>query len=292
MARMASKRSPKKNSTPSGKRIQRVLADAGIASRRACEQLVEEGAVTVNGREVRTLPIFVDPETDDIRVEGRRIKSARRNVYVMLFKPRGFVCTAKDPEGRKLALDLVQHPFENRLFTVGRLDLDSSGLLLLTDDGDLAHVLTHPSFEIHKEYDVTARGRIEEQAMERIRRGMYLADKSGEAKRTRESLVKVIRRDRDRTQLRIELREGRNRQIRRVLERVGHPVKKLRRTRLGPLRLKGLAMGEWRELTSGELASLRRAANKAQSLAKTESAAKKKRTRRRTGKSRRRSISL
>ena len=173
---------------------------------------------------------------------------------------------------------------------MGRLDLDSSGLLLLTDDGDLAHILTHPSFEIHKEYDVTARGRIEEQAMDRIRRGMYLADKYGEAKRTRESLVKLIRRDRDRTQLRIELREGRNRQIRRVLERVGHPVKKLRRTRLGPLRLKGLAMGEWRELTSGELASLRRAANKA--LAQTESAAKKKRTRRRAGKSRRRSISL
>ena len=229
--------------------------------------MVEEGLVTVNGRTVSSLPVFVDPEVDDIRVSGRRITRPRSHVYVMLYKPRGFVCTARDPEGRKKAIDLVQHPSDTRLFTVGRLDLDSSGLLLLTDDGDLANVLTHPRYEIHKGYDVTVRGRVEEESLQKLRRGLYLADKRGEASRTRESVVTVIRRDRDRTRLHIELREGRNRQVRRLLERVGHPVKKLRRTRLGPLKLKGLAIGEWRELTSTEVASLKRAAGKASTRA-------------------------
>ncbi|MCH2161762.1 MAG: pseudouridine synthase, partial [Phycisphaerales bacterium] len=231
---------------------------------------------------------------DDIRVEGRRIKKARSHVYMMLFKPRGFVCTASDPEGRKLAIDLVKHPFDTRLFTVGRLDIDSSGLLLLTDDGDLAHVLTHPKFEIHKGYDVTVRGRVEEASIERIRKGIYLADKTGKVVRTRESGITVVRRARDRTQLHIELREGRNRQVRRLLERVGHPVKRLRRTSLGPLRLKGLAIGDWRELTSGELSSLRRAANKAQREieASAKGGSKKKRSRRKAGSNRRRSITL
>ena len=290
---MATRRRSKSDSTNSGQRIQRVLADAGVASRRACEQLVEEGAVTVNGKVMQKLPIFVDPEVDDIRVEGRRIKKSRSNVYIMLFKPRGFVCTAKDPEGRKRAIDLVNHPFEPRLFTVGRLDIDSSGLLLLTDDGDLAHILTHPKFEIHKGYDVTVRGRVEEDSIERIRKGIYLADKTGKVVRTRESGITVVRRSRDRTQLRIELREGRNRQIRRLLERVGHPVKRLRRTSLGPLRLKGLAMGDWRELTSGELSTLRRVANKAErEIAAFEKSGSKKTRRRRSGSRKGRSITL
>lgn len=290
---MATRRRSKSDSTNSGQRIQRVLADAGVASRRACEQLVEEGSVTVNGKVMQKLPIFVDPEVDDIRVEGRRIKKSRSNVYIMLFKPRGFVCTAKDPEGRKRAIDLVNHPFETRLFTVGRLDIDSSGLLLLTDDGDLAHILTHPKFEIHKGYDVTVRGRVEEDSIERIRKGIYLADKTGKVVRTRESGITVVRRSRDRTQLRIELREGRNRQIRRLLERVGHPVKRLRRTSLGPLRLKGLAMGDWRELTSGELSTLRRVANKAErEIAAFEKSGSKKTRRRRSGSRKGRSITL
>ena len=268
LSRMATSRA-KRAPDPSKERIQRVLADAGVASRRACEAMVEEGLVTVNGRTLTSLPVFVDPEADDIRVSGRRIKRTRSNLYVMLYKPRGFVCTARDPEGRKKAVDLVQHPSGTRLFTVGRLDLDSSGLLLLTDDGDLTNVLTHPRYEIHKGYDVTVRGRLEEESVERLRRGLFLADKSGKASRTRESTVTVIRRDRDRTRLHIELREGRNRQVRRILERVGHPVKKLRRTRLGPLKLKGLAVGEWRELTSNEVASLKRAAGQASSRAST-----------------------
>lgn len=274
-------RPTKKQSTPSKERIQRVMADAGVASRRECERIVEEGLVTVNGKTVLQLPAFVNPAEDDIRVSGRKIKRPRRNVYVMLFKPRGFVCTARDPEGRKKAIDLVKHPTADRLFMVGRLDLESSGLLLLTDDGELANILTHPRYEIHKGYDVTVRGSVEPEAVETLRRGVFLADKEGNASRTRESSVVVLRRERDRTRLHVELREGRNRQIRRLCERIGHPVKKLRRTRLGPLRLKGLAVGEWRELTSGELSSLKRAAGKADARAAKAPARPKRKKRRR-----------
>ena len=264
MIGMPTPRAGKNDESSSRVRIQRALADAGVASRRACESLVEEGAVTVNGRVVQKLPCFVDPESDRIFVNGRRIEKPRRHHYVMLFKPRGFVCTSSDPEGRKRALDLVEHPSGARLFSVGRLDIDSSGLLLLTDDGDLANRLTHPSFEVHKGYDVTVRGRLEEEAVEKLRRGLYLSDRrrEGEATRTAESGVTVLRRDRDRTRLYVELREGRNRQIRRLMDRIGHPVKKLRRVRLGPLKLKGLAVGDWRELTPAELGLLRRASQR------------------------------
>ncbi|MBC03484.1 MAG: hypothetical protein CMJ34_09325 [Phycisphaerae bacterium] len=239
-----------------------MLADAGIASRRASEALVEEGAVTVNGKVVQDLPCFVDPDGDDVRVNGRRVEKRRRNHYIMLFKPKGYVCTSRDPQGRKLALDLVKHPSGSRLFSVGRLDLDSSGLLLLTDDGELANRLTHPRYGVHKGYDVTVRGRLDDEEIEKVRKGLYLVDRrTGEASRTAESDLVVLKRDRDRTRLYIALREGRNRQIRRVMDRVDHPVRKLRRVQMGPLKLKGLAVGEWRELTPGELGALRRAAS-------------------------------
>lgn len=260
MIGMPTPRAPKNPESNPKVRIQRVLAEAGVASRRACEALVEEGAVSVNGRVIQGLPCFVVPESDNIQVHGRRIQKPRRHYYIMLFKPRGFVCTASDPEGRKRALDLVDHPSGVRLFSVGRLDIDSSGLLLLTDDGELTNRLTHPSYEVHKGYDVSVRGRVEEEEVERLRNGLYLSDrKKGTATRTAESGVTVLRRDRDRTRLYVELREGRNRQIRRLMERLGHPVKKLRRVRFGPLKLKGLAVGEWRELTPVELGTLRRA---------------------------------
>ena len=261
MTGMATPPQGRKSSERTRIRIQRVLADAGVASRRASEALVEEGAVTVNGKIVDGLPCFVDPEEDDIRVSGRRVEKRRRNHYIMLFKPRGFVCTSSDPQGRKLALDLVQHPSGSRLFSVGRLDLESSGLLLLTDDGDLANRLTHPSFGVHKGYDVTVRGRLDEETLDKVRRGLYLVDRrTGEATRTAESDLVILKRDRERTRLYVALREGRNRQIRRVMDQVGHSVRKLRRVQMGPLKLKGLAVGEWRELTPGELGSLRRAA--------------------------------
>ena len=244
-----------------GPRLQKVLADAGVASRRACESLIESGMVTVNGEVVDTLPAWVDPEADRIVAEGRVVGKSRRNIYVMLFKPRGTVSTNSDPEGRCRAIDLVQHPSRPRLYPVGRLDVESSGLLLLTNDGELANRLTHPRYGVHKGYQVTVGGRLSDEDVERLEEGIFLSDKrSGGASRTKKSKLDIIKRDRDRTLLYMELREGRNRQIRRMMAQFGFPVKKLRRVRMGPLALKGLAPGEWRELASAELSSLRRAA--------------------------------
>lgn len=243
-----------------GPRLQRVLADAGYGSRRACEELIESGAVRVNGELVDALPAWVNPAEDRIVVSGKALKPPERHVYIMLFKPRGVVSTNSDPEGRVRAIDLVKHPAHPRLYPVGRLDLDSSGLLLLTNDGDLANRLTHPRYEVHKGYEVTVGGSLTEAEVKKLEAGIFLHDGEGDGKRTSQTCLTIRKRDRERTMLYMELREGRNRQVRRMLLRVGHPVKKLRRIRMGPLDLKGLAVGEWRELTAKELSMLRKAA--------------------------------
>lgn len=243
-----------------GPRLQKVLAEAGYGSRRACEDLIESGAVVVNGELVDSLPAWVNPSEDEIKVNGRVLKPKERHLYIMLFKPRGVVSTNSDPEGRVRAIDLVKHPARPRLYPVGRLDLDSSGLLLLTNDGELANRLTHPRYEVHKGYEVTLGGTITDDEIGILEEGVFLNEKDGRGGRTSESKLSILKRDRTRTLLYMELREGRNRQIRRMMQRVGHPVKKLRRVRMGPLQLKGLAVGEWRELTAGELSALRKAA--------------------------------
>ena len=179
----------------------------------------------------------------------------------MLFKPRGVVCTSSAGESRRRAIDLVQHPARGRLFPVGRLDVDSSGLLLMTNDGALANRLTHPRYHMPKVYEVTVKGEVSDQAIQKLQKGLHLAAPRGRAGgRTAPSRLRLIRRDRNRTRLHVELREGRNRQVRRLLARVGHPVKRLRRVQVGPLKLKGLRAGEWRLLTSGELTALKQAA--------------------------------
>ncbi|MHC4219498.1 MAG: pseudouridine synthase [Planctomycetota bacterium] len=244
-----------------GIRLHKALADAGVASRRACERLVAEGAVEVNGIAVTTTPAWVDPARDRITVHGKRVKAPPAHVYVMLFKPRGVVCTSADGEDRPRAIDLVKHPSKARLYPVGRLDIDSSGLLLLTNDGELANRLTHPRYHLTKVYEVTVTGQISDKDLERLERGLYLTGPGGQsAAKTARSRLKLIRRDRNRTRLRLELREGRNRQIRRMMGRVGHPVRRLRRVQIGPLKLKGLRTGEWRLLTSSELIALKRVA--------------------------------
>ena len=244
-----------------GTRLHKVLADAGIASRRACERLVAEGAVEVNGITVTESPAWVDPARDRITVHGRRVKAPPAHVYVMLFKPRGVVCTSSGSESRRRAIDLVKHPSRARLFPVGRLDVDSSGLLLLTNDGELANRLTHPRYHLAKVYEVTVKGEVSDKDIQRLTKGLYLADPRGQTgAKTAHSRVRLLRRDRNRTRLHVELREGRNRQVRRMLARVGHPVKRLRRVQVGPLKLKGLRVGEWRPLTSRELTALKRAA--------------------------------
>ena len=236
-----------------GVRLQKALADAGVAARRECEELILQGAVTVNGSVVDALPAFVDPAEDRIEVYGRPLRKPEKHVYIALFKPRGTVCTNSDPEGRPRAIDLVQHPERPRLFCVGRLDLDSSGLLVLTNDGDFANILTHPRYGVTKGYDVVVEGSLDAETVAKLEREI-LAD-AGNAQR---SSLTLLKRERDRTTMHLELCEHRNLQIRTLMLAVGHPVKKLRRTSFGALKLKGLAVGEWRELTSREVEMLRK----------------------------------
>lgn len=248
-----------------GQRLQRVLADAGIASRRACEELIAKGHVRVNGTRVATLPIFVDPARDRIEVDGRPVQPAPRHIYVMLNKPKRTLCTASDdaPVQRRTVVELVDHPAAARLFAVGRLDFDTTGLILLTNDGELANRLTHPRFGIAKTYEALVRGRLEDADLARLERGIFLAERRAGrtvgAVRAAHVGISIARRDRDSTVLEITLSEGRNRQVRRMLAAVGCPVKRLERIAMGPLRLTGLARGQWRELTRQELVALRKA---------------------------------
>ena len=251
-----------------GERIQKVLADAGVASRRAAEELITSGAVEINGAIVTELPIWVNPETDRILVDGRPIPKAKpRNVYVLLNKPARTLSTVEDEPGadRRTVLDLVDHPSAPRLFPVGRLDYDTLGLILLTNDGDLANRLTHPRYGVPKTYRVKIKGVLSQEAAKQIEEGIYLADrKAGEtvgASRTSHVEIQVIRQEHDSTHIELTLREGRNRQVRRMLAAVGYPVLKLERVAMGPLRLKGVARGHWRELTASEVRNLRRAAS-------------------------------
>ena len=242
-----------------GERLQKVLADAGVAARRECEKLIIEGAVTVNGKTIDSLPAWVDPEQDKIEVYGKPLRRAEKHIYIMLFKPRGTVCTNSDPEGRTRAIDLVNHPSKPRLYCVGRLDLDASGLVLLTNDGEFANRLTHPRYGVAKGYDLTVDGRLDAAAIAAIERKILPRSKPavpGEAK----SSLRLMATDATKSTLHLELREHRNLQLRELMLAVGHPVKKLRRTSFGPLKLKGLAVGEWRELTGKEIASLRKSA--------------------------------
>jgi len=260
-----------------GPRLQKVLAEAGIDSRRHCEQLIEDGRVVVNGKCVRHLPAWVDPTEDRITVDGKPVARPRRSrtgrgetksarsdsVYIMLNKPRNVVSTNRDPSGRKRAIDLVKPPGNPRLFCVGRLDADSTGLLLLTNDGEMTNRLTHPRYGVHKTYEVVIKGSLNAEAVAKLEEGIFLHDRrGGVAKKTRAVRLALIKRDRDRTHVRMELREGRNRQIRRMMARLGHPVKRLTRVKLGPLKLTGLPSGHWRPLNVGEVRALRRVLEK------------------------------
>jgi 23S rRNA pseudouridine2605 synthase len=243
-----------------GVRLQKVLAAAGIASRRACEVLISEGRVEVNAEVVTEQGRRVDPERDVIRVDGARIPPPRRHRYLVLNKPRGVVATMDDPEGRRSIADLLAEPGDRRttrslknerLFHVGRLDTDSEGLLILTNDGDFAHRLAHPSYQVPKTYVVEVAGVLSEQTLRRLHRGIALDDGP-----VRPSAVKIISSSGDKTLVKITLQEGRNRIVRRTMEAVGHPVRRLTRIGIGPVRLGNLKVGEYRELTREELGGL------------------------------------
>ena len=234
-------------SSGEGERLQKVLARVGIGSRRVCEDLIAEGRVLVDG-EMAVLGRRVDPETALIEVDGAPVGVRPDLVHYILNKPAGVVTTADDPQGRPTVVGLV--PDEPRVFPVGRLDVDTEGLLLLTNDGELAHRLTHPSYGVEKEYVAEVEGLPTRAVLRRLREGVELDD--GPTAPARATLV-------DPSVVRLTIHEGRNRQVRRMCEAVGHSVVRLVRTRIGPLADRSLAPGAWRELTGAEVRSLQRA---------------------------------
>jgi pseudouridine synthase len=237
-------------------RLQKVLAHAGVASRRACEELILSGRVRVNGQAVTEMGTKVNPSTDVIEVDGRRLKTRVEPVYVLLNKPAGYLSTVRDPDGRPTVLDLV--PKGTRLYPVGRLDADSEGLLLLTNDGELANRLMHPRYEQEKEYSVLVAGQPPTETLDQLRRGVWLAEDQaiGHAEA---SVVAVTEAG---TWMRVILREGRKRQIRRMLAALGHPVRRLIRVRMGSLELGTLEPGKWRPLAPREVRQLQRLVRK------------------------------
>ena len=239
----------------SGQRLQKVLAHAGVASRRACEQLIADGRVSVDGITVTEAGVRVDPLTQEIRLDGSRILTNPELITLMLHKPAGVVTTMEDPEGRPTVAQygrdyLAEHP-ELRLVHVGRLDTETEGLLLLSNDGELSHRLMHPSFEIAKTYVAIVEGQVEPWVPRKLRRGIELED--GEAKADRVTIKDSGPRG---SIVEITLHSGKNRIVRRMLDAVGHPVTRLARTRLGPLRLGNLRPGETRPLSGEEIAAL------------------------------------
>lgn len=232
-----------------GIRLQKALSQAGVASRRAAEAMIEEGRVEVNGRVVTTRGLRVDPGRDTIRVDGARIPAPRRHTYLLLNKPRGVVATMDAPEGRETLAQYV--PRHQRLYHVGRLDTDTEGLIILTNDGEFAHRLAHPSYEVRKTYLVDAEGLIDDRVLHRLEKGLRLEDGP-----IRPDRVRLVSRGPSRTLVRITLHSGRNRIVRRMMDSVGHPVRRLARIGIGPVRLGDLASGGTRELTREELGTL------------------------------------
>lgn len=231
-------------------RLQKALAQAGIGSRRRCEQLMADGRVEVNGEVVVIMGSRVDPATDVIRVDGKRLPPASDHAYLMINKPRGIVTSMADERGRPDLNQLLAGRPE-RLFHVGRLDTDTSGLLLVTNDGDLAHRLAHPSFELTKTYVALVEGSVQESTATQLRAGIDLDDGSARVDRF---IVKD--RSRERSLVQLEIHMGRNRIVRRLMAAVGHPVVELTRTAFGPLKVGDLSSGSVRELTRDELGAL------------------------------------
>lgn len=232
-------------------RLQKALAAAGVASRRASEQLIDQGRVEVNGSVVMEQGTRVDPLRDVIRVDGSRIPPPRRHRYMVLNKPRGVVSTMDDPEGRPALADFLPRGNKDRLFHVGRLDTDSDGLILLTNDGDFAHRMSHPSWEVPKTYMVEVTGVMDNKTIKRIEKGVTLDDGP-----VRPDRVKLVSRSPKQSLVLVTLHEGRNRVVRRLMDAVGHPVDRLARVAIGPVKLGQLPVGESRDLTRDELGAL------------------------------------
>ena len=239
-------------------RLQKILSQAGVASRRASEQLMLDGRVTVNGTTVRALGTKADSDRDDIRVDGRRVKIVERRRYLLLNKPRGYVTTRSDPERRPTVIDLLRGVREY-VYPVGRLDFESEGLLIMTNDGDLAARLTHPSHGVARVYEARVLGVPDAHDLNRLSRGLVI-----DGRRTQSADVTLLppRRDARGATIVITIREGRNRQVRNMCEVIGHPVAHLRRVAIGPIKDPRLKLGAWRDLSEEEVARLRKAASR------------------------------
>jgi pseudouridine synthase len=237
-------------------RVQKIIADAGLASRREAEEWIREGRVRVNGQ-VIALGDRADADSDTVRVDGKRVRPRTgAKSYVLLNKPKGYVTTVDDPEGRNTVLDLLPPAVRGRVKPVGRLDVQTEGLLLLTNDGELARLVTHPSTGCPKEYRVKVSGVPAEAQLERLRRGIPLEGRPTRAARI-ERISTTARGGEGNSWLRVVLQEGRTRQIRRMFEMIGHPVSKLKRVAIGPIRDDRLPTGAWRPLSAGEVERLR-----------------------------------
>jgi len=267
-------------------RLQRLMADAGVASRRECERMIEDGQVRVNGETVFRLPVLVDPRVDTIEVNSRPLRKPEPRLYLMMYKPARVLCTTKDDpafsdakgQGRPTIMDLVIHPGSDRLFPVGRLGFHATGLVLLTNDGDIANLLTHPRHRVPKTYEVLVRRIVRPEELPALAKAltqasMKIPDEVGEpvAPKRRRGPTPLVRRPRpapvevelvkvdgDRSVLRLTMQEGPNRSVEEVLARLGLHVKGLRRVGIGPLSLRGVALGQWRPLTTMEITQLRK----------------------------------
>jgi 23S rRNA pseudouridine2605 synthase len=242
-------------------RIQKILANTGIASRRNIEEMVRQGRIAVNGKVLTELPILVDPQIDRVSVDGESLKlrseEIGRRIYILMNKPKGVYSTNVAQGEQVRAIDLLPPELSARVYPVGRLDAQSKGLLLLTNDGDLTNRLTHPRFGVPKTYRAGVDGWIGPKEIEALQKGVWLADPhSGKGFKASIGYVSVVRRGREHSVLDITLKEGRNRQVRRMLSSIGHKVRELTRIKMGPLTLGDLETGHFRELTSRELKQL------------------------------------
>jgi len=232
-------------------RLQKYLAQCGVASRRAAEKMISDGIVSVNGRTVTEMGFQIDEQSDQVCVDGRPVSPESEKHYLAYYKPAGEVTTVSDPEGRATVMDHFRD-YPVRLFPVGRLDYDSEGLLLLTNDGDLMNHLLHPSYQIPKSYLTKVSNIVNDKEIRQLRQGVLI-----EGKLTSPASVRLIRTDTFSTDLLITIHEGRNRQVRKMIEAIGHQVVHLKRVRFGPIRLGDLPCGMWRKLTDQEIKELR-----------------------------------
>ncbi len=255
-------------------RIQKVLASAGVDSRRNVEEMILQGRIAVNGKVMTRLPVLIDPQKDKIRIDDEPISlkssGSKERLYILMYKPKD-VYSTNVAQGEQLrAIDLLPKDLPVRVFPVGRLDADSKGLLLLTNDGELTNQLTHPRYGVSKTYRATVDGFLEGPALESLQTGVWLADpKTGKGFRTGRTILRIIKRGRDKTVLEMTLREGRNRQVRRMLAKLGHKVRDLTRVKMGPLTLHGLSPGQFRLLTPREIKELRRSVRPESAAART-----------------------